>query len=94
MARVVRFESDTHREVCFHCRSSVCSPRQFSWDCRPRRKDLEQGYVREQLTLELLLCDQCYNYATYDEPDHELVGWDVWDALDGLYFPPQVQQRT
>ena len=54
--------------------------RTFPWELRPRSKDLLRGHVHELTTLDVMLCDLCYTINA----NTALVGWDEWDAIDGL----------
>lgn len=71
----------TNESKCFSCGGFNFSLRYFNWECRPRIKDLNKGHVVEELLLGINLCEGCYsNCGMY----YHLVGWDEWDAIDGL----------
>lgn len=73
------------KDKCINCKKDG-SERNFPWECRPRFKDLARGHVTEHTTLEVDLCDECYNKAKDNLGDRSLVGWDWWDSVDSLCY--------
>lgn len=55
----------------------------FLWDCRPREKDMRRNpsqYRREFCILCCYASDRVYE----KNKDTILIGWDAWEAVDGL----------
>ena len=66
---------------CLLCQSQTSVHfRTFRWELRPRHKDLLRGHTHQHTTLDVNLCDLCYE----KNANKVLVGWDEWDAIDGL----------
>ncbi len=71
---------------CFGCKSKQnIAVREFRWHYRPREKYRlpPRNEVNEWKVLKVNLCDTCY--VNTQEVDY-LIGWDWWDAIDGLHL--------
>lgn len=87
MTRIIKNVEDMDQNIkeCLVCNlvcnsTTTINTRTFSWDLRPRSKDLAKGHVREHVILEVDLCDGCFEQNIHTT----LIGWDWWDAVDGL----------
>lgn len=80
-----------NKHVCFDSdcadRNELALLRSFNWHCRPRRKDLAKGHVVQWTFIDLYFCDDCYAKILQRNRGYPptLIGWDEWDAIDGLF---------
>ena len=55
---------------------------EFNWLVRPRKTPFIHPY---DATLSMYLCGECFDFYTFNPI--KLIGWDKWDALDGIQVP-------
>ncbi len=70
---------------CFNCKANDTEIYNYEipWHYRPKYKyRIRNGETDKMTTLEVNLCENCGYYATYSSDS--LLGWDWWDAIDGL----------
>jgi len=76
-----------------HCRGKhehnvIGTPRVYDWKYRPRYHELDNGAVPDDdAKLIVILCDSCYKKYKHKTP----LGWDFWDAIDGLFDDPDFE---
>lgn len=61
--------------------------REFTWDFRPK----DWRIPRKITVLHVDLCDDCYNLC---DPEFVCIGWDWWDAIDGLVGEMEYRQEA
>lgn len=73
-------------EICEICDSQLgVETHVFKWHCRPKPKYHQPDYMT---TLCVELCNSCWSIVKPEGPCpvERLIGWDKWDALDGIFF--------
>ena len=77
-------DTDDALNTCVLCNQVRITLRTYNWSERPRAKDRERhGWTDSEQTVSVYLCDACHDYNR----EKHLVGWDWWDAIDGLETP-------